>query len=35
MIASEKSHKNISDYNQFIFRKSLEVIKKKKFLAKK
>jgi len=35
MIASEKSHKNLSDYNQFIFRKSLEVIKKKIFLSEK
>ena len=29
MIASEKSHQNLSDYNQFLFKKIFEVHKKK------
>ena len=31
MIASEKPHQNLSDYNQFLFKKRFEVNKKKIF----
>ena len=34
MIASEKSHQNLSDYNQFLLIKTFEVNKKQIFLAK-
>ena len=33
MIASEKSHTNLTDYNQFLFKKGFEV--NKKILVKK
>ena len=35
MIASEKSHQNLSDYNQFLFKKRFEVIKKQIFSGEK
>jgi len=35
MIASEKSHQNLSDYNQFLFEKSFEIDKNQIFLSKK
>ena len=33
MIASEKSHQNLSDYNQFLFKKIFEVHKKKQIFS--
>ena len=35
MIASEKSHQNISDYNKFLFRKKFEVNQKNCFSSEK
>ena len=35
MIALEKSHQNLSDYNQFLFKNRFEVNKKSIFLVKK
>ena len=35
MIASEKSHQNLSDYNQFLFKKDLKLTKNRFFLVKK
>ena len=35
MIPSEKSHQNLSDYNQFVFKNIFEVNKKQIFLVKK
>ena len=35
MIASEKSHQNISDYNQFLFKKRFEVNKNRFFSSEK
>ena len=35
MIASEKSHQNLSDYNQFLFKKRFEVNKKQIFSSEK
>ena len=35
MIASEKSHKNLSDYNQFFSEKDMKLIKIRFFLVKK
>ena len=29
MIVSEKSYKNVSDYNQFLFKKDMNLMKKK------
>ena len=35
MIASEKSHQNLSDYNQFLFKKRIQVDKKQIFSCEK
>ena len=35
MISSEKSHTNLSDYNQFLFKKRFEVNKKQIFSSEK
>ena len=35
MIASEKAHQNLSGYNQFLFKKRFEVIKKQIFFNEK
>ena len=35
MIASEKGHENLSDYNQILFRQRIEVNKKQIFSGKK
>ena len=35
MIASETSYQNISDYNQFLFKKSFKVNKKQMFSSEK
>ena len=35
MIASEKSHQNLSDYNQFLFKKDLKFKKKTDFSIRK
>ena len=35
MIASEKSHQNLSDYNKFLLEKHLQLIKNQIFLGEK
>ena len=35
MIVSEKPHKNLSDYIQFLFKKDFNLLKKGLFLVKK
>ena len=35
MIASEKAHQNLSDYNWFLFKKRFEVDKKTNFSSEK